>query len=157
MDREKELQQQQALTEKLFFFLKGDQWAVQLCVDLVYIAHLLDDLIDKDQVRTDQEIIDAFRIALVDIPTNPFYVRHRPNLVPIVLNILLRWQDANVLEQAHTHDKHLAYGHRSGILDIFNICAYLIGGAEWARDQGPDMRRMYEEELEDFIKEMNHA
>lgn len=156
-DREKELEQQKAFTEKLFYFFKGDEWAVRFCVDFVYICHLWDDLIDKDKDRTDQEINDAFRIALVDIPTNPFFAKHRQALCPIVLNIILRWQDANVLERGNDHDKHMAYMHRAGMLEIFNICAYLIGGPNWVYEVGPDMRRMYEEKLEDFMEEMNHA
>lgn len=153
----KELQQQQELTEKLYYFLQGDEYAMRFCIDFVYICHLWDDLIDKDNPRTDKDINDAFRVALVDIPANPFYLRHIQDLRPIILNIILKWQDANVLERGSDHDKHMAYMHRAGMLELFNICAYLIGGPDWARKVGPDMRRIYEETLESFMEEMENA
>jgi hypothetical protein len=151
------MKNEERLVEKLRYFLGANEFAIRLCVDLIYIAHLWDDLIDKDVVRSDQEINDAFRIALVDIPQNPFYQIHQKTITPILLNIILRWQDSNVLEKGEVHDKHLAYGHRAGISEIIGVCAYLVGGPSWAGQQGPDIRRMYEEKLEDFMEEMNNA
>lgn len=152
-----EEQQHTDLEGRLIYFLKGDSLAVKFCMDLVYIAHLWDDLIDKDKERTDQEINDAFRLALIEIPANRFFLMNQSVLTPIMLNIILKWQDSNILEKGSAHDKHMAYVHRAGITEIFNICAFLTGGVEWATEHGPDIRRLYDEKLETFMEEMNNA
>jgi hypothetical protein len=152
-----EVEKQKALTDKLLYFLKGDQNAVDFCVNLTYIAHLWDDLIDKNIQRSDADINDAFRAALIDIPCNPFYVHFRTHLAPLMQSAILQWEDANILERGSDHDKHMAYMLRASFLQIFCFCAYLIGGSSWARQVGPEMRRLYEETLESFMEEMKNA
>jgi len=142
------------LIEKLNYFLQGNLHAVRFCVDLTYIAHVWDDLYDRDKERTGQEINDAFRIALVDIPANPFYLQNITQLWPLMMSAILQWQDANVLEKGSRHDKQMAYMLRASFLQIFNYAAYLVGGPDWARQIGPGLRRMYEESFQSFSKEM---
>jgi len=136
--------------------LQNNAEAVLFCVQFVYICHLWDDLIDKDRQRSDAEINDAFRIALVEMNRNGFYRRHLDELAAIINNVIIRWEDANELERhpRGNHDYHLAHGHRAGLVDLFAYCAYLVGGTAWARKVGPEIRRMYQEPLEDYIKEM---
>lgn len=145
------------LYENLSYFLKGDEWAIRLCLDLFFVAQVWDDLIDKDKKVPDKNIHDAFRLTMVVIPANPFYVKFGTYLRPLILNTILRWQDANVLERGDISKKHLAFVHRAGIYDIFNLCAYLIGGVDWAETTGPAMRQLYGEKFEDFVEEMNNA
>lgn len=150
---EKELEQQRQLAEKLNYFFKGELDAVRLCLDLLYVAHIWDDLIDKDRPRHDNEINTAFRIALFDIPSNQFYFQNQGALKTLILNGILQWQDSNILEKGSEHDQHLAWMLRDGFLDIFSYCAYLIGGPEWVAQIGPDLRRVNEETIESYIKE----
>ena len=152
--REEERSLQSALKEKLMRFMKGDEHAVAFCMGMVYVAHLWDDLVDGDRSRTGREISDGFRICLVDIQANPFYRANSSSLLPVIMNSIMRWQDANFLEHGSDHDKHLAYGHRASFLDLLNFCAMLVGGFSWAEEVGPEMRRMYEEPLESFMEEM---
>jgi len=152
-DAEKE----QALQEKLMYYLKGNFAAVQFCMYVVFVAHLWDDLIDQDNVRSEADINNAFMIALVEIPSNPFYMANVNELRPIMRNTIMQWLDANKLERGTDHDKHMAFMLRSSICQIFNYCAYLVGGPEWANEVGPHMRRLYEEPLEDFMKEFENA
>ena len=153
-----ELMNQMVLEEKLMFFLKENIAAVHFCINLTYIAHVWDDLYDQDKARTGKDISDAFRVALVDIALNPFYLEHLTDFRPLMMNAILQWQDANNLEKTGTdHDQHMAYMLRASFLQIFNYCAYLVGGPEWAAHVGPDMRRLYEEPLNEYMKEMKHA
>ena len=154
MDQTTEIEQQEVLTKKLIHFFRGNLDAVRFCIDFVYICHLWDDLIDKDKERTVNEINDAFRAALVEIPGNVFYLANMHILRPIILNIILQWEDANVLETSSEHDVQMAWMLRAGLIQLFNVCAYIIGGPDWARQVGPDIRRLYDEKLEDFMKEM---
>ena len=156
--RNKEFELQHKLVDKLFVWLKGNEQAVRFCIDLTYIAHLWDDLVDKDKERTDDEINTAFRIALVDIPVNPFYLDNISELRPLMMNAILQWQDANYLEiKGDYHDQHMAYMLRASFLQIFNYCAYLCGGPDWIKEIGPEMRRIYEEDLFEYLKEFENA
>jgi len=148
------LSQEQVLRQNLAFFFKGDPDAIEFFMTLWRITQTWDDLIDKDTECADQDINDAFRMALIELPVNRFYAINQHILTPLILNMILEWQDANVLEQDSEHDRHMAWMLRAGILEIIPMCAYIIGGADWAREQGPEMRRIYQEKLEDFMKEM---
>ena len=145
------------LRDHLIYFLQGNLHAVRLCIDLTFIAHVWDDLIDRDRERTAWDINQAFRIALVDIPANPFYLQHITQLWPLFMNAILQWQDANILEKGTKHDKQMAYMLRASFLQIFNYCAYLVGGPEWASEIGPDLRRIYKETFESFSREQKNA
>ena len=119
---------------------------------------LWDDLIDRDTVRSSQDINQAFMLALCGIPGNSFYDQHRFLLQPLFINSILQWLDANVLEKSKSiHDRRMAWMLRASILQIFNFCAYLIGGLEWYIKVGPSMRRIYEETFSDFNEEMKNA
>lgn len=151
---EKDIDRQQKWMKKVVEFVQGDTDAVRFLVDLTYVLHLWDDLVDRDNPRSEQEINQGFRIALVDIPRNPFYLRHLPDLRPLMMNVILQWQDANQMERkGNHHDLHMAYMLRAGMLQVFNYCAYLVGGPEWAEQVGPDMRRLYQEDLFDYMQE----
>ena len=148
---------QKAWIEKLAPCLKDDQWAIQFCIDVMFIAHLWDDLIDKDTFRTGEDINEAFRIALIDIPKNPFYLAHIGDLRPVMMNVILQWQDANVLEKGSRQDRAKAFMLKASVLQLFNYCAYLVGGPQWAFEIGPDLRRLYEESIDDYIGSKEHA
>jgi hypothetical protein len=146
--------EQAAWIEKLSPVLKGDQWALQYCIDVMFIAHLWDDLIDGD-FRSKEDINEAFRIALIDIPKNPFYLAHIGDLRPLMMNVILQWQDANVLEKGNREDRAKAFMLKASVLQLFNYCAYLVGGPAWAIEVGPDVRRFYVESIDDYIGENN--
>lgn len=146
--------EQEELIKKLLKYLKGNTDAVRFCIDIAFIAHVWDDLIDKDNPRTDNDINNAFKAALIDIPSNPFYLANISDLRPLMYNAILQWQDANKLEKdGNHHDKHMAYMLRASIVQIFSYCAFLCGGSEWAEEVGPDIRRVYEEDLFEYLKE----
>ena len=149
--------QQEVIRTNLKYFFQENYAAIEFFLSLWRVTQVWDDLVDGDKAITNDQISEAFRLALVEIPRNPFYVHHQHTLTPLVLNMILQWQDANVLERQSEHDKHLAFGLRAGILQIIPVCAYLIGGADWAAQQGPQMRRIYQEKLVDFMREMEQC
>lgn len=106
------------------------------------IAHVWDDLIDKDKQLSDDQINDAFFKALVVIPNNPFYRQHFGALQPLVVTAILNWLTANKLEDAGSEDdKRIAFVTRSAYTDLITYVAMLVGGPGWAVQQGPEIRR----------------
>ena len=154
MTRDDEIKNQEKLEKKLLHFMKGNRFAVQFIIQFIYVCHLWDDLIDKDNPRTDNEISDAFRICLVDLPLNPFYAHNMHLLTPVIINGILEWEDANKLEKGNLHEQHMAYMLRAGLMSQISFCAYICGGKDWAREIGPEIRNLYEEPLEQFLEEM---
>jgi len=152
------IKQQEKLIEHLIYYFKGNQDAVRFCIDITFIAHVWDDLIDKDNIRTNEDISNAFKAALIDIPSNHFYLANINELRPLMLNAIFQWQDANKLEAGgNYHDKHMAFMLRASIVQIFSYCAYLCGGPAWINEVGPDIRRLYEEDLFEYLKEFDNA
>lgn len=141
-------------TEFLRKVLKGTEDAVVFCGLLGEISQVLDDLVDGDKAVAEDEIERAFFLALIELPRNPFYARHYAALNPMIQAAFAAWQDANVLERGNDHDKTLAFVLRDMLTDVAVACAYLIGGYEWAREVGPDIRRFFHDEtLGTYLRE----
>lgn len=144
--------------EELFNLIyKGHEEAIRLSFDLLQLAHTWDDLVDGDKEVSGDEANTAF-VACMSTP-------HR-GLVGIVnmqanlLNVYLRWQDANSLEsdKASTDDDLAkAWMLRAGLYDLFLLIATKLYGLQWAKEVGPVVRKCYGETLADFIKEIRYA
>lgn len=138
--------------------LKGNKDAVSYCLNLYEVAHVWDDLIDKDKEITDAAIHTAFIRCLVDIPYNSFYRQNIDYLLPLQHNSILQWIDANKMEKMDLQSKYKAYMLKASFLQIVNCCAALIGGHEWAMEIGADLRNaLYAETLEEFLNEVQYA
>jgi len=150
-----EFTKQEDLEKKLNYFLKKNVFAVKFCMDMIYIAHLWDDLVDKDKNRTSEDISTAFKIIIVGIGENPFYTSNYLILKTTLINIILQWEDANVLEKSENeHDVQMSWMLRAGIIQLISTCAFLVGGWDWSKEIGPSIRRLYEEILSEFLEEM---
>jgi len=154
---EKEKQGFEWLGKNLFYFLKGDEYAVKFCLDFFYIIHLWDDLTDRDTERTNKDISDAFTKALVEIPQNPFYQNNINTLSTLVMNVILSWHSANSLEHGSLSDKAKAYMLRASVYQMYHHCTLLVGGVGWAESVAPEIYKMYGEDFKGFVKEMNNA
>lgn len=134
---------------------KGNQQAKDISFKLLNIAHTWDDIVDKDKELSDTDINSAFVMSIFEIQNSPLWFSCGLN--HHVLNVFLRWQDANAIEKdANSTDEDLAkaYMLRAGIYDIFVIIAYSLHGLDWAKDIGVMVRKSYGEKLGDFIKEV---
>ena len=138
-------------------FFKGNTDAIKLCMDLIYISHLWDDMVDKDKDRTDYEINDGFRIALVEIGANPFYLRYANQLHPLMMKSCLDYEALLPLERGTGHDKTIAFTLRNSVLGILAYSIFLIGGMDWYRQVAPEFYRTMWDKLEEqfqfFMKE----
>lgn len=120
----------------------GNPAAAQFLMDMVEVLHLWDDLIDMDRPVPPEAINDAFRMALVDIPRNPFYQSNFDLLNPVLLSAINNWHVANILEAGDAEDDlRIAFISRSSYIDLITQVAYIVGGDEWVRHIGPDIRR----------------
>ncbi|BDQ35934.1 hypothetical protein SYK_02940 [Pseudodesulfovibrio nedwellii] len=139
--------------ERWLGILKGDLGAVQFVNDIGFISHVWDDLVDGDSPTVDN-VNKAFWLALVGLKENPFYQRHRAELVPLMRSYINCWLDSNIMERGNDHAKSVAFVLRDMVSDIVCQCAYLVGGYDWMRQVSPQIREVvFDEPLNNFLEE----
>ena len=122
-------------------WLKGHEQA-QACIETLFeIVHVCDDLTDRDAVLTTARMQQAFQLALIELPRNPFYVTHFALLNGALQVAYLNWQIANRMEVSMSPTAlPLAFVLRSSYTDLITLCAAILGGTEWAIQVGYESR-----------------
>jgi len=140
-------------------FLKGDKDAVFFVVRVFRALHIWDDLIDKDKRIEDDEIHSVFLDLLVGLPADKFYQSNFSLLQSTLLNAIVNWHIANKLErEGDEKDRSIAFILRGAYIDLLSASALIVGGIDWVRHIGPEIRRWAHEEtfvqyLSNFEKE----
>lgn len=121
--------------------------AVAFLRSLFLAMHVWDDLIDRDKPVQETDINAAFGTLLIDVPANPFYLRHIAQLHPLLSVVVIDWLAANDLEATDSQlDKEIAFITRSGyavlIVKVLEICR----GYAFARTAMADVRRVIHQE-----------
>lgn len=131
--------------------MRENEDATRFCEQILFVAHLWDDLVDGDEAGTDR-INRAFWTALVDLPGNPFYQRHYAHLAPVIRRAAGDWMDANDLEKGASHDRSLAFVLRDAVHGVIIEAAYLVGGYDWMREVSMVIRRKWHDEtLDEYV------
>lgn len=121
-----------AAWKKFYLFVaKGDKDAAIYLSDFNYIVHLWDDLIDKDKVRTDDDINRVFFLLMVEIPRSPFYREYSSILVDYTQVYINQWFTANHLEKEGVKGLERAFALRDATSDMISQVAYIVGGYDW--------------------------
>ncbi len=136
----------------------GDLAAEDFCRRVFNVSQVLDDLIDKDKPVTDDDIFNSFWECLIEIPKNPFYLKHAPTLVPMMQVFMVDYYDSVVLERAekvnkqkNDHGKNIAFTLRDSIGSIITHCAYLVGGYQHMIEMSAEVRLViFDESLENY-------
>jgi len=139
--------------ERAAYFLRNHQSAMEFVRAVFNVFHVWDDLIDRDREVTDEEVMTAFWMALVALPTNAFYMKHFSVLHPILVNAIVNWRAATAMErEGDDHDRTIAFILRGTYGDVLSVSALLIGGLEWSVQVTPDIRRwMHPERYQEYL------
>ncbi len=130
------------VTPKIAEFVKGDADALAFLLGVHAVVELWDDLIDRDKSVADTDIHAAFYTALVTLPRNPFYQRNFSLLNPVFEAAIFDWHTANALEVKGGDGLHMAYALRCGVQMLTVMAARIVGGTEWAKQVGVELREM---------------
>lgn len=143
-------------TDTLLSAFRGNRDAVELAFSIARIADVWDNLIDRDKPVSNDEINQAFWIALVEIPRNPFYVRHVQDLQPLIAQSIVNYQIANTLQsEVDSEALNVANVLRYSVADVIVHMAFLCGGMSWAALVGPQLRMLCQKDtLKHFMEEM---
>lgn len=141
--------------ELLMSVLKGDEQAVDFCEKVFYISQIWDDWVDGDEV-TVKKRYEAFHIAMVQIPRNPFYRQFSIELVALMDAFISDWMDANALQGKDEIGTQIAFVLRESVYSLVIHCAGIIGGLDWKAKVGPEVRRfVFNESYEVFKQELD--
>jgi hypothetical protein len=147
--REEEEKEVLKVRELLMQYCMGDEVAVQLCEDLLYVAHVFDDIYDKDKDRTPQEINAAYAKALGDIPNNPLYQANIMQIAPMTLLTIQTWQISNRLESGSMDDKIGSFILRNSLLHLIYLIIMIVGASKKKPNWSLDVGEMF---FKDFFK-----
>ena len=133
----------------------GNQDALNAYRMFVDLAHLWDDLVDKDKEATEDDINNAFLICLVYLPANPFYRSIQEQVLPMWLTVVSAYQTANKFERdKDPHGIEIAHGLRYAAGNIVAYMIYVCVGPEKAKEFLPDMwKDVFFERYDDYRKE----
>lgn len=136
----------------------GNQHAVELAMLLARISHAWDDLIDKDRPVGDDSINRTFYDLLIGLPSNPFYRQHVDTLLPLMMVGAMNYEIANSYEKTGDRER-LALAHvlRYSVADVITAIALIVGGPDWVRRIGPELRqRCQKDTLKHYLEEHHH-
>jgi hypothetical protein len=138
--------------DRLLYFLKDDKYALLFCLDLLYVSHLWDDLLDLDKVRSGEEINEAFIRSLWRIPSNLFYRQCQPALLPMMYNALCMWLESGTLKKSGENGKLAAFALDNAVVEIIHFCILIKGTIDWAREVGPEFWALFGPTSEDLTE-----
>jgi hypothetical protein len=137
----------------------GNQDALNMYRMLIDLAHTWDDLVDKDKDIPEQHINNAFLIALVYMPANPFYQKIQQHVMPMWLTVLSAYEVANKFERdKDEHGVEIAHNLRYAAGHIVSYMVHVCVGYEKAKDIMPEVwKAMVFERFDDYRKEHLNA
>ena len=126
---------------KLLEWFDGNEDAVRCYVDLSTVAEIWDDLIDNDSPVGDERVNRAFTIAMVTLPTNPFYIMNKHMLEPIVICAINAWMDSETLiGRVDDASRMSAFHLRNLGIELAPMIAFCIGGNSRMREVSLEIR-----------------
>ena len=132
-----------SFTKQLQAIYQNDA-AVEFARILQRIASIWDDLVDGDLVP-DNEIHEAFTLALFDLPNNAFYATNRKILEPVLYNGMLNWRIATRIERDRSSSAQLieqAHVLRYSVADALTLALGLLHGTAAVEEHGATIRAL---------------
>ena len=133
----------------------GNQDALNMYRAFVSLSHIWDDLIDRDQPVSQDQINQAFLTCLVYLPANPFYRAIQDAILPMWLVVVSSFETANHFErEKDPHGVEIAHSLRYAAGNIVAYAIYVCVGPEEAKKFLPDMwKTVFYERFDDYRKE----
>lgn len=122
---------------------------------LVDLSHTWDDLVDQDKQIPEHHINNAFLIALVYMPANPFYQKIQSQVMPMWLTVLSAYEVANKFERdKDDHGVEIAHNLRYAAGHIVAYMVHVCVGYETAKEIMPEVwKTMVCERFDNYRKE----
>ena len=132
----------------------GNEDALRMYQAFVFLAHVWDDLVDKDRERSETDINQAFLTALVWLPSNPFYRMIQQAILPMWLVVVSSYEVANKFERdKDPHGIEISHGLRYAAGNIIAYAVHVCVGDK-AKEYLPEVwKAMVFERFDDYRQE----
>ena len=137
----------------------GNQDALNMYRAFVNLAHTWDDMVDKDQPVSADDINRAFLTCLVYLPANPFYRAIQDQILPMWLVVVSSYETANKFERdKDPHGIEIAHSLRYAAGQIIAYAIHVCVGPDKAREFLPDMwKEIFYERFDAYREEHLNA
>lgn len=137
----------------------GNVDALNIYRMFIDLAHTWDDLVDKDKEVSEAQINNAFLIALVYMPANPFYKSIQDQLLPLWAVVVSAYTTANTFEKnKDEHGIEIAHNLRYASGHIIAYIVQLCLGKEEAEKVLPEVwKSIVAERFDEYRKEHLNA
>lgn len=118
----------------------GNEDALNMYRMFVDLAHIWDDLVDKDKDADEDRINHAFLTCLVYLPLNPFYLHIQRDIMPMWITVVSAYKTANTFEKTKdAHGIEIAHGLRYAAGNIIAYAVHVCVGPEKAAGYMPEV------------------
>jgi len=134
----------------------GNQDALNMYKAFINLAHVWDDLIDKDKEVTNEQVNTAFLTCLVYLPANPFYRSIQDQILPMWITVVSAYETANFFEKnKDEHGVEIAHTLRYAAGNIIAYAVHVCVGSEKAKDILPEVwKAIVFERYDDYKSEV---
>ena len=144
--------------KELFNQCLNEPSAVQFCELFFGACQVVDDLVDRDNQVTNDDIYRMFLSLIIELPRNKFYRVHIDYLTPVINHVIHDWIDANRMEKGEEQEQRVAYVLRDTYNSILSHCAYLLYGQDKMNEVNKIVREIvFTEAFKDYQEGLNHG
>jgi hypothetical protein len=115
------------------------------------VMQVFDDVADGDAVPR-KELDRCIWNTMVAMPLNRFYSINSALLIPVMVNLFLKWQASDQAERAGRATE-MSYAWRAGFYDLILFVTHVCHGIEFATQNAEKVMKFYGETFEDYRKE----
>lgn len=115
------------------------------------VMQVFDDVADGDAVSR-KELDRCIWNTMVAMPLNRFYSSNSTLLIPVIVNVFLKWQASDQAERAG-RSTEMSYAWRAGFYDLVLFVTHVCHGVEFATQNAEKVMQFYGETFEDYRKE----
>lgn len=111
------------------------------------ITRVIDDIYDKDQVVTREDLLEVFEYLFIKMPTNEFYSRHYDVLQSQHISMWNAWMAANLVAEGDETDQIYAHVWRDTHHELIPIVALLTQGYDKMKELSSLIRKTFKNKL----------
>ncbi len=116
---------------------------------LMCISRTIDDVYDLDQKITRNQILEAISYLLVELPYNPFFMKHRDTLTSQHVSMHNAWMAANMWQDGDEVSKMYAHVWRDTHHEVVPLVALLTQGSDKMKEISCKIRQLFKKKLGD--------
>tara|TARA_R100001594_G_scaffold37804_1_gene68349 strand:- start:9738 stop:10190 length:453 start_codon:yes stop_codon:yes gene_type:complete len=124
-----------------------NKFAYQYLNKLMNITRIIDDMYDNDQTVTASDILGSLEFIVLELPYNPFFMKHRDSLTSQHVSMYNAWMAANIWGQGDETDKIYAHVWRDTHHEVVPLVALLTQGPEKMRYVSMKIRQLFKKNL----------